>query len=259
MQKLSIYSSLTSACSIEERISAIKEAGFDAVCLDFEKDLESTETSWQNQLSLAEKYGLPVENVHLTGSGMTSVWSDDAAGDAVIDRLIGEVRDMSSLGVSIGVVHVTWGHGRPDGNMTLGLRRYERAAEEAEKYGVKLALENSVYPEYVRFLLDNLKSHAVGFCYDSGHENAFTKGENFLDDYADRLFAMHLHDNDGMRDLHDFPMSGTIDWRHVVSQLRRSHLFGETITLECTVRSDDLREGVFKAYEAGMKLRQMQI
>ena len=86
--------------------------------------------------------------------------------------------------------------------------RYEKAAEVAEKFGVKLALENSVYPEYVRFLLDNLKSSAISFCYDSGHENAFTKGENYLDDYAERLFAMHLHDNDEISDQHSVPMTG---------------------------------------------------
>ena len=40
MQKISIYSSITSKFPIEERIASIKEAGFDAVCLDFEKNLE---------------------------------------------------------------------------------------------------------------------------------------------------------------------------------------------------------------------------
>ncbi len=41
MPKISIYSSFTSLMPIEERIAAIKEAGFDAVCLDFEKQFHS--------------------------------------------------------------------------------------------------------------------------------------------------------------------------------------------------------------------------
>ena len=254
MQKISIYSSFTSKIPIEERIASIKEAGFDAVCLDFEKNLEKTETSWINQLCLAEKYDLPVENVHLTGCGMSSVWEKGDKGDAVTDRLIQELRDMASLGIKIGVAHVTWGHARPAENLRIGLRRYEKAAEVAEKFGVKLALENSVYPEYVRFLLDNLKSPAIGFCYDSGHENAFSKGENYLDDYAERLFAMHLHDNDGISDQHGVPMTGQIDWKHTVSQLRRSTLFEHTLTLECVLSSSNISEELYNACQVGRKL-----
>jgi hypothetical protein len=91
----SIYSGVTSAYPIEDRIAAIRSVGFDAVCLDFEAELAATETSWDNQVRLCETYGLPIENVHLTGAGMTSVWSEDAAGDRVIDRLIAELRDMA--------------------------------------------------------------------------------------------------------------------------------------------------------------------
>ncbi len=254
MQKISIYSSFASDVPIEKRIAAIKAAGFDAVCLDFEKDMEKTETSWPDQLRLAEKYCLPVENVHLTGYGMTSVWEEGAEGDAVSDRLIGELRDMASLGIGIGVAHVTWGHAHPAENMLCGLRRYGKIAEAAEKYGVRLALENSVYPKYVRFLLDSLRSPYVGFCYDSGHENAFSKGENYLERYADRLFAMHLHDNDGVSDQHGIPMTGQIDWKRTVSQLRRSALFQHTITLECAVPSSDMTKGLHDAYLAGCRL-----
>ena len=59
---------------IETRIAAVSAAGFDAVALDFEKELEQTETSWEDQLKLAEKYRLPVEQVHLTGEGMNGIW-----------------------------------------------------------------------------------------------------------------------------------------------------------------------------------------
>ena len=152
----SIYSGVTTAYPIEDRIAAIRSVGFDAVCLDFEAELAATETSWDNQVCLCEKYGLPIENVHLTGAGMTSVWSDGVAGDAVIDRLVNELSDMASLGIRVGIAHVTWGHDRPAGSFARGLTRYLRAAEAAEKYGVYLALENSVYPEYVRYLLDNI-------------------------------------------------------------------------------------------------------
>ena len=136
MAKFSIYSGVCTHKPIEDRIAAIAEAGFDAVCLDFEKEMAATETSWENQLNLAQKHSLPIENVHLSGKGMTAAWEEGDAGDKVIDRLIEELRDMASLGIKKGIAHVTWGYALPKGNLECGLARYEKAVEAAEKYGV---------------------------------------------------------------------------------------------------------------------------
>ncbi len=255
----SIYSGVTTAYPIDDRIAAIRSVGFDAVCLDFEAELIATETSWTNQVRLCEKYGLPIENVHLTGAGMTAVWSDDEAGDRVIDRLIAELGDMASLGIRIGVAHVTWGHDRPLGDFIRGLSRYQRAVEAAEKYGVYLALENSVYPEYVRFLLDSIDSKHLGFCWDSGHENAFSPGENYLASYADRLLAMHIHDNDGIHDLHAMPFTGTVDWTEAVRELVRAPLFARMLTLECGIGEYGLEEGFAAALESARRLHDLAL
>lgn len=245
MQKISTYSGLWMHHPIEARIAAIAEAGFDAVCLDFEKELEKSETSWENQLRLAQKYRLPVENVHLTGEGMNAVWENGEEGERVIERLIGELREMATLGVKIGVAHVTWGYGRPQGELALGLSRYARAVEAAEKYGAVLALENSVFADYVHYLLENLHSPALGFCYDSGHENAFTPREDYLSRYGDILVAMHLHDNDGKNDQHLYPLHprGSVDWRAKVAALKKCALFGRCVTLEATPEGGTLLEG----------------
>ncbi len=252
--KYSIYSGVTTAYPIEERITAIRDAGFDAICLDFEAELVSTETSWENQVRLADKYSLPIENVHLTGAGMTAVWSEGEYGDFVIERLMTELADMASLGIRVGVAHVTWGYDRPAGAFETGLNRYLCAAEATEKYGVYLALENSVYPEYVRYLLDHIDSSHVGFCWDSGHENAFSRGENYLDSYADRLLAMHIHDNDGVHDLHAMPFAGTVDWTKAVKQLSRAPLFSRMITLECGIGEHGLQKGFAAALESAKRL-----
>ena len=256
MTKFSIYAGVSRDYSIEERIAAIAEAGFDAICLDFEKELAHTETSWENQMRLAQKYALPVENVHLSGKGMTSAWTEGEAGDQVIDRLIEELRDMASLGIKIGVAHVTWGHKLPGGNYEIGLARYKRAVEAAEKYDVILALENSVYADHVHYLLKNIQSPSLGFCYDSGHENAFTPREDFLSKYGNILAAVHLHDNDGINDDHLLPLhpKGTIDWNDKITKLKSTELFGRMITLEAGIEGDTLRDGFENALEIAKKL-----
>ena len=259
MPKFSIYAGLGREYTVEERIAAIAEAGFDAVCLNFEKELEKTETSWENQMRLAQKYALPVENVHLSGKGMTAVWKDGAEGDALIDRLITELRDMAALGIRIGVAHVTWGYETPAGGLALGLSRYQRAVEAAEKYGVVLALENSVYADYVHYLLQNIHSPSLGFCYDSGHENAYTPTEDYLSQYGDILVAMHLHDNDGVNDDHALPLQagGTICWEDKVRRLSKTPLFSRVVTLESGIEGSSLLAGLTDSLAVAKRLAAM--
>ena len=256
MQKFSIYSGVITRFPIEERIAAIKEVGYDSVCLDFDEKQEG-DLVWENQVRLAHKYGLPIENVHLSGKDMTSVWSVGERGEFVTERLIDELRRMSELGIKTGVAHVTWGYRVPEAPSTVGLQRYERAVEAAEKYGVKLAIENSVFPEQVCYLLDHIKSPHLGFCYDSGHENAFTPETDYLEKYSNRIIALHLHDNDGKEDMHAFPLTGTIDWKKKLAQLKKSKYFQQMITMECSFPHDDVVEGFAATLEAAKTIAKM--
>ena len=137
------------------------------------------------------------------------------------------------------------------------MRRFERIAEAAEKYNVRLALENSAFAQQVHFVLQNIKSDHIGFCYDSGHEKAFTPEENYLSDYADRLFAMHLHDNDGVHDNHFVPFhsKGTINWQEKAAALKNTALGREYIILEAVRQSGSMEEFLQQAYDSAVKLR----
>jgi sugar phosphate isomerase/epimerase len=60
----------------------------------------------------------------------------------------------------------------------------------------------------------------VGVCLDSGH--AFiTDGSpaKALKVLGDRLFTLHVHDNDGKSDLHQMPGEGGIDWKEYINGL----------------------------------------
>ena len=98
----------------------------------------------------------------------------------------------------------------------------EILAEEAARLGLRLALENLPLRHTARpggqmadilSIIDGLGAH-VGVCQDVGHSNA-----NGMDAAADarqagdRLFALHLQDNDGLgEDQHLLPGEGTIAW-----------------------------------------------
>lgn len=88
-----------------------------------------------------------------------------------------------------------------------------------EKYQVKLAIENTITEtwEMLNRTFAAYPAHLVGLCYDSGHCNIKYDGTGEFAACADRLICTHLHDNDGLGDLHQPPFYGTIDWEKVTS------------------------------------------
>lgn len=258
MKKLGIYAGINYPIPIEERIAAIKSAGFNVICLDFEKDMEKTETSWENQVNLANKYSLPILEAHLTGSNMTSIWDENDSEEAkfVTERLINELKDLSKLSIPTGIAHITWGYKAPKAPSDKALNRFMRITEAAEKYKVKLALENSVFEEQVRFVLCNIKSDYLGFCYDSGHENAFTPNANYLDSFGERLFSMHLHDNNGIKDNHypPFHKDGTVNWEKVAEKLKKTELFSKYVVIEAGKQEESFEKLLEESYKAAVKL-----
>jgi sugar phosphate isomerase/epimerase len=256
MQKFSIYTCALRNTPMEEQIALIKETGFDSICVEYMKNEDGVYTC-EDQVKLAEKYDLPIENVHLSGSRMSSVWSDCEEGEFVTERLITQLKEMASYGIKTGIAHVTWGHEIPPAPTPLALHRYERAVEVAEQLGVKLALENSVFGAPLHFLLENIQSPNLGFCYDSGHEYSFAPEEDFLSKYGDRLIAMHLHDTQPGHDMHDLPFTQGIDWDKTIAALKKTEYFKEMITLEVVIQNHGNVEGLQVAYETLKKMAAM--
>jgi sugar phosphate isomerase/epimerase len=97
------------------------------------------------------------------------------------------------------------------------------------KYGIE-AERRSIYRD-IYDLLDLLNAEAgeavFGFCFDVGHANI--TGRNLGQDVrtlGHRLTVLHIHDNNGARDLHMVPFSqrsadgGTTDWEGFITALQ---------------------------------------
>lgn len=83
----------------------------------------------------------------------------------------------------------------------------------------------------------NEKYHAqvLGFCFDTGHANLVgIDFQDFLTTLGERLKVLHIHDNDGISDLHQIPFTFTrtrenrtsTDWEGFVRGLRRIRFEG---------------------------------
>lgn len=78
-------------------------------------------------------------------------------------------------------------------------------------------------------------AEVLGFCFDTGHANLVSIDfEDFMTKLGKRLKVLHIHDNDGVGDLHQIPFTFTktrenqssTDWEGFVKGLRQIHFDG---------------------------------
>ncbi|MBR1728401.1 MAG: sugar phosphate isomerase/epimerase [Selenomonadaceae bacterium] len=87
---------------------------------------------------------------------------------------------------------------------------------------------------------DKFKAEVLGFCFDTGHANLLGLDfEKFITILGDRLKVLHIHDNDGVRDLHQVPFTfskhrenpSTTDWNGFINGLKNIH-FDKVLNFE---------------------------
>lgn len=103
----------------------------------------------------------------------------------------------------------------------------EELGELCRNHGLRLLVENvggpdsSIfrYDEFVHFLDD--AGENVGYLIDAGHANLCGWDiPRLIGDLGTRLSALHLHDNDGIRDGHLPVGEGNIPWQKIFGRLK---------------------------------------
>lgn len=110
----------------------------------------------------------------------------------------------------------------------LGINRLKNIIERAERCSIRIAFENLDNLVNLATVLNEFKSENVGFCYDSCHHANYAPNIDLLDLYGDRLMALHLQDNGGVRNQHQLPFDGNIDWKRVMRKISETGYRGAT-------------------------------
>ena len=124
-------------------------------------------------------------------------------------------------------------------DLRRNLERFSRLIPVAKEYGVMLCLENVHSRSFTRRLLkgacgdpetgaryvDELNRIAgeklFAFCFDTGHAHACRVDiKQALHTLGGRVQALHIHDNDGVSDLHLAPYMGTVNWQSFAEGLQ---------------------------------------
>lgn len=241
-QKLGLSMGDSYGRPIPEVTRLLKDIGFDAISPEWDENGQHLA-----YIRAAKAVGLEVQSVHAPYHKSKDMWSaDEEKGSLAVEELLRCVGDCADNGVGIMVAHAFIGF--EDHTPTqIGLERYGRVVEAAQRRGVKIALENTEGEEYLAALMEAFRGNdTVGFCWDSGHEMCYNHSQDMLGKYGDRLLMTHLNDNLGIRDfdgrivprdeLHLLPFDGIADWDYNVTRLKNARC-PEILNFELNIRS----------------------
>ncbi len=225
--------------TFETCVDAIAAAGFDGIFTGW------TPGDMARRADIIRGRGLYFQSVHSPFKRVHKIWEDCEEGDAVIDELIDCITECAEAGVPIVVIHPIIGMDKHDPT-DLGIVRFRRLADEAQKLGIMLAFENVEGIEYLEKIIADLGEHpAVAFCWDTGHEMCYNNCMDVPAMYGSKLICTHLNDNLGqtdpnavtwLDDSHLMPFDGVADWDGIAARLDRVNYAGE-LTFEMSYNS----------------------
>jgi len=214
-----------------ESLRLIRQAGFEGVLLWWDT-IEGVD--YRDMPALARREGLWVENIHAPFDSGNALWEDSAAGQTILELYLRCVDDCAAFEIPTMVIHPAMTQPAPPMN-PIGIERFKRIAERAERRNVNVAVENMRGAQAIargEWVLEQIDSPRLGFCYDNGHHHARHAPEaDTLSKFGHRLMSLHLHDNDGTDDQHLLLFDGTVDWQEQMKAIAATG-YQEPTTLE---------------------------
>ncbi len=237
MEKCGTYTWFGYVKPFEERLAAIKAAGFDTICTFWTKEMEDFDAKRIDQPELADKYGLYLEHTHLSYYGCNALWNDDVNAAAMVEGYLEDVRLAAEAGVKTLVIHPCEIYA-PDMARYEIMRDHMRViSDECCRLGIRLAIENLGETVAIRRIIHDLSENEyVGLCFDSGHHNiAEHNSFDLLNEFSDRVFATHIHDNNSKKDMHILPYSEgcNVDWKKFMDSIGKTGFEGSLMLEAC--------------------------
>ena len=168
--------------------------------------------------------------------------------ETIVHAIVRAIEFTSILGGKIIIVHpITLVNHSYNEQKDFNIKFYNNLLPYCKKFNVKIALENiwfwdeaekNVIPaagsaplELIDYL-DSLEKDWFCACLDIGHAEMQGTGSISAADFInalgnDRLKAIHLHDNDKIKDLHNLPFMNKINFDEVMTALKNINYDGE--------------------------------
>ena len=226
---------------------AISEAGFDGVDLSLESFYDTRSVSdasvpcfydrppeelkkfFEPYADECAKYGLTFLQAHAPFLNYTG---DGAAWGHFTEIVKRSIDIAGFLGSPYIVVHPLISGGELEERRELELNRdyFMQLAPAAKSAGTRICIENLFYysggtakkcpfseaeeaVDFIRELNSDVGAGIFKYCFDIGHATLLKQDvRSMINTVSDHLAVTHLHDNNGVRDLHALPFSVISNW-----------------------------------------------
>ena len=230
---------LTSRQSPQKYLRLISEAGFTHLhwCHQWNTDFLYGSAEISQIREWLKSYQLKLLDIH-GSSGVekcyfsTEEYQRKAGVELVLNR-IRMLRELDGTGSVMMHIPVDKSIGQSPEEKKLAARQLDslrKSLDELlpalEKYQTKIAVENTRNDSFkiIAAIMQEYPAQYFGITLDTGHANIEeAKGLDRMEEYTDRLEALHLNDNDCSGDLHQPPFLGNLDWERIARMLANSH------------------------------------
>lgn len=215
-------------CIGEELFREYRDAGIQD--MELSMTWEEYETLDYQKLSIwSAEYQVRIRSCHLPFFPFSMIEiSDEAAAEETIGRFEKIIRKGAEIGIKIYVVHPS---GEPIGEeerpqrMACAGKSLARLADIAAESGAVIAVENLPRTCLGRDsgeLLELLCAHSgLSVCFDTNHlldEDM----DSFLGTVGNKIITIHVSDYDFLNERHWMPGEGEIDWKNMLTKLRKT-------------------------------------
>lgn len=198
-----------------------------------------------NERALAESSGVTIWQVH-------GPWRYPPQDETVtnraerLEKMKKCIKATALLGCKYFVIHPIMPFGtaqniEPEKTFQLNVEFFKALMPTAKENGVCICLENMPMkritistPTQIAKIINKIDDPNFKMCLDTGHCAVF--GINPGDEvrkFGNLVKVLHIHDNNGERDEHLFPLSGIIDWDDFVLALKETEFDG-VLSIETT-------------------------
>lgn len=213
---------------------------------------------------MAEDAGVPIDSMHgVFGARLDPSSPRKAVRRAAIDAYRREVDVAHAVGATGIVVHPS---PRNPGDVVFGpsdiAARHEALvaslddlAKLGREHGVQFWLENLPLDHLfgtdpvrlARTLIDHGRPE-IGMCFDTGHAHiSLEEASEHFDRIAPAVRCVHVSDNDGERDAHQWPGDGNLNWAPMGEGLAGLD-DGVSVALELFPKPEELRARIDAGY-----------
>ena len=223
---------------LEDKLRLIRDVGFESVMMWLGEDFDELDGDYRYIPEKADRFGLVVESAHLPYINSNDLWLDNLTGEGRYEFTLNGIMTAKEIGIDTVVIHPFDEH---DDTLVANYfvkERFKRLGDIAGNNGIRLALENLDFSSPLVDIINYADNEFVGLCFDTGHNNVENKDDLYLlETFKDRLFAIHVHDNNSNRDEHILPFEGTIKWDIMREAINKTN-YNRSLVLESTFPFD---------------------